>query len=145
MTENKDTQNQEKPKEKEKRKHSALDDFGNQVEKIAVKTAESIKKVVDKALSSRNTVLTIRVNDDSNKKLNMLVDSGLFKSRSESAAFLIQEGIKKQEVLFDKISSKLERIEKIRDDLKKIVSEEFETQPPKSKSQSKKTATKSPQ
>jgi len=145
MTDNINTKNQTEPEEKEKKKHSALDDFGNQVEKIAVKTAESIKKVVDKALSSRNTVLTIRVNDESNKKLNMLVNSGLFKSRSESAAFLIQEGIKKQEVLFDKISSKLERIEKIRDDLKKIVSEEFESQPPKPKSQSKKTTTKSPQ
>lgn len=144
MTDNEDTQKQEDPGEKEKRKPSALDDFGNHVEKIAIKTAESIKKVVDKALSSRNTVLTIRVNDESNKKLNMLVDSGLFKSRSESAAFLIQEGIKKQEGLFDKISSKLERIEKIRDDLKKIVSEEFESQPPKPKPQSKKTATKSP-
>ncbi len=145
MTENNDTKSQEEPKEKEKKKSSALDDFGNQVEKIAVKTAESIKKVVDKALSSRNTVLTIRVNDESNKKLNMLVDSGLFKSRSESAAFLIQEGIKKQEVLFDKIFSKLERIEKIRDDLKMIVSEEFESQPPKPKAQPKKKATKSPQ
>ncbi len=145
MTDNKDTKSQEKHGEKEKRKQSALDDFGNQVEKIAIRTAESIKKVVDKALSSRNTVLTIRVNDEGNKKLNMLVESGLFKSRSESAAFLIQEGIKKQEVLFDKISNKLERIEKIRKDLEKIVSEEFENQPAKPKSQSKKTSTKSPQ
>lgn len=145
MTESTDTKNQEKPEDKEKKKQSALDDFGNQVEKIAVKTAESIKKVVDKALSSRNTVLTIRVNDECNTKLNMLVDSGLFKSRSESAAFLIQEGIKKQEVLFDKISSKLERIEQIRHDLKKIVSEEFESQPAKPKPPPKKKSTKSPQ
>lgn len=145
MTESNDTQNPEQPEDAEKKKQSALDDFGNQVEKIAVKTAESIKKVVDKALSSRNTVLTIRVNDECNTKLNMLVDSGLFKSRSESAAFLIQEGIKKQEVLFDKISSKLERIEKLRHDLKKIVSEEFENQPPKPKPPAKKKSTKSPQ
>ena len=143
MTNNKDTKNHQEPEEK--KKQSALDDFGNQVEKIAVKTAESIKRVVDKALASRNTVLTIRVNDESNKKLNMLVNSGLFKSRSESAAFLIQEGIKKQEVLFDKISSKLERIEQIRHDLKKIVSEEFESKHPKPKTQSTKKATKSPQ
>jgi Arc/MetJ-type ribon-helix-helix transcriptional regulator len=143
MTENKDPKPQDKAEEK--KKQSALDDFGNHVEKIAVKTAESIKKVVDKALSSRNTVLTIRVNDECNTKLNMLVDSGLFKSRSESAAFLIQEGIKKQEVLFDKISSKLARIEQIRNDLKQIVSEEFENQPPKPKSPPKKKSTKSPQ
>jgi len=145
MSDNNDTNSQQEHQNKEKKKQSALDEFGDHVEKIAVKTAESIKKVVDKALSSRNTVLTIRVNDESNKKLNMLVDSGLFKSRSESAAFLIQEGIKRQEVLFDKISSKLERIEKIRLDLKQIVSEEFVTQPPESKSKSKKKTTKSPQ
>jgi Arc/MetJ-type ribon-helix-helix transcriptional regulator len=125
---NKEQKEDQKPKqdqEQEKKRQSAFDEFGNQVEKIAVKTAESIRKVVDKALASRNTVLTIRVNDECNRKMNMLVDSGLFKSRSESAAFLIQEGIKNQGVLFSKISSKLDEIEKIRGELQKVVSEEF--------------------
>lgn len=112
-------------RQQEKKRQSAFDDFGNQVEKIAVKTAESIRKVVDKALASRNTVLTIRVNDESSRKMSMLVDSGLFKSRSESAAFLIQEGIKNQDALFKKISAKLGEIEKIREELQKVVSEEF--------------------
>jgi len=111
---------------KEKKRQSPLDEFGNQVEKFATKTAESIKKVIDKALSSRNTVLTIRVNDESNKKMNMLVEAGLFKSRSESAAFLIQEGIKYHETLFTKISGKLEKIDKIKEDLKTIVFEDTE-------------------
>jgi hypothetical protein len=118
---------QTQEQEQKKKRQSTFDEFGNQVEKIAVKTAESIRKVVDKALASRNTVLTIRVNDESNRKMNMLVDAGLFKSRSESAAFLIQEGIKNQESLFNKISIKLDKIEKIRKELKKVVSEEFST------------------
>jgi len=118
-------QDQTQDQKQEKKRQSAFDDIGNQVEKIAVKTAESIRKVVDKALASRNTVLTIRVNDDSSRKMSMLVDSGLFKSRSESAAFLIQEGIKNQDVLFNKISAKLDEIEKIREELQKVVSEEF--------------------
>jgi len=118
-------QDHEQEQEQEKKRQSAFDEFGNQVEKIAVKTAESIRKVVDKALAARNTVLTIRVNDECNRKMNMLVDSGLFKSRSESAAFLIQEGIKNQGALFNKISSKLDEIEKIRGELQKVVSEEF--------------------
>jgi len=99
-------------------------EFGDQVETFAVKTAESIKNAIDKALEARNTVLTIRVNDDSNKKLNMLVDSGLFRSRSESAAFLIEQGIKAQEPLFNKIANKLETIEKLKEELKKIISDE---------------------
>ncbi|MFB0565941.1 MAG: hypothetical protein ACETWK_09725 [Candidatus Aminicenantaceae bacterium] len=115
-----------KTQNKTKKEHqSKLDELGTQVEKIAVRTAESIKKVIDRALAARNTVLTIRVNDESNRKLGMLVDARLFKSRSESAAFLIQEGIKNQELLFTKIENKLEKIEKIRKELKNIVSQEI--------------------
>ena len=124
--ENKKTKQKTKSAKKEKKHPSTLDELGAQVEKIAVKTAESIKKVIDKAMVARNTVLTIRVNDESNEKLRMLVDVGLFKSRSESAAFLIQEGIKSQEALFAKISTKIKRIDKIKDELKDIVSEEVE-------------------
>jgi Arc/MetJ-type ribon-helix-helix transcriptional regulator len=123
----KDTKKQNGTETKEKKQqHKAFEDLGDQVEKFAVKTAESIRKVIDRALSSRNTVLTIRVNDESNRKLNMLVEAGLFKSRSESAAFLIEEGLKSQEALFSKISDKMEKMEKIRDELKSIVSEEVE-------------------
>jgi Arc/MetJ-type ribon-helix-helix transcriptional regulator len=126
-----DTRKEPLSQDKEKKQHRPLDDFGNQVEKFAVKTAESIRKVIDRALASRNTVLTIRVNDESNKKLNMLVEAGLFKSRSESAAFLIEEGIKSQRDLFAKITDKLEKMEKIREELKVIVSKEVEVRPAK--------------
>ena len=111
---------------KKKAHRDTFEDIGNQVEKFASKTAESIKKVLDKTLSSRNTVLTIRVDETSNTKLNMLVDSGIFRSRSESAAFLINEGIKSQESLFSRIVSKLEKIDKIKQELSGIISEEIE-------------------
>lgn len=117
-------ENEEKKSTAKKEKgqvEEAFSEIGGQMEKFAVKTAESIKKAIDKALSSRNTVLTIRVNEESNKKLNMLVDAGLFKSRSESAAFLIEEGIKSQEPLFSKITDKLETIDKIKEELKTII------------------------
>lgn len=126
--ENKKATKKTKSENKKKKHHITLDELGAQVEKIAVKTAESIKKVIDKAMVARNTVLTIRVNDESKEKLRMLVDVGLFKSRSESAAFLIQEGIKNQEALFSKISTKLKKIDKIKDELKDIVSEEIESE-----------------
>ncbi|MDH4273218.1 MAG: hypothetical protein OEW18_14685 [Candidatus Aminicenantes bacterium] len=100
---------------------SAFSEIGDQMERLATKTAESIKKAIDKALASRNTVLTIRVNEESNKKLNMLVETGLFRSRSESAAFLIEAGIRSQDVLFSRIKDKLETIDKIREELRTIV------------------------
>ena len=124
--ENKKTKKETKSEKKSKKHQSTLDELGTHMEKFAVKTAESIKKVIDKAMVSRNTVLTIRVNDESNKKLRMLVDAGLFKSRSESAAFLIQEGVKSQEALFSMISSKLKKIDQIKAELRNIVSKEIE-------------------
>jgi len=140
----KETKKESHTAQKEKKQqHKAFEDFGDQVEKFAVKTADSIKKVIDRALSSRNTVLTIRVNDESNKKLNMLVEAGLFKSRSESAAFLIEEGLKSQEALFSKITDKLEKMEKIREELKDIVSKEVvkKPKPPEQPEKKKKTPT----
>lgn len=113
-------------KDKKQQYQAKLDELGTQVEKFAIKTAASIKNAIDQALSARNTVLTIRVNEESNRKLHMLVDAGLFKSRSESAAFLIEEGIKNQSYLFQKITEKLEKIDKIKEELKSIVSEEID-------------------
>ncbi len=139
------TTQETKTKQKATKHQSTLDDLGSQVEKFAVRTAESIKKVIDKALASRNTVLTIRVNEDSDKKLRMLVDAGLFKSRSESAAFLIHEGTKSQESLFTKISSQMHKIDKIKTELKDIISQEMaevETQSKDAETQSKKTTKK---
>ena len=111
--------------EERKQVKGKLDELTLQVEKVATKTAESIKKLIEKALSARNTVLTIRVNEEANEKLNMLVQAGIFKSRSESAAFLIQSGIKSQKELFDKINDKLKQIEKLRKELRETVAKEI--------------------
>ncbi len=146
IMENKKNTQETKSKSKAKKHQGTFDELGSQVEKFAVKTAESIKKVIDKAMASRNTVLTIRVNEDSDNKLRMLVEAGLFKSRSESAAFLIHEGIKCQEPLFTKISSQMHKIEKIKTELKDIISEEMtkvETPSKEVKTPSKKTTKKS--
>ncbi|UCH92728.1 MAG: hypothetical protein JSV88_20865 [Candidatus Aminicenantes bacterium] len=111
--------------DRDDRQKNVFEEFGDSVGKFATKTFESIKQTIDRSLSSRNTVLTIRVNDEANTKLNMLVEAGIFNSRSESAAFLIEEGIKHQQGLFGKISEKLEKIKKIKDELKDIVTDEM--------------------
>lgn len=119
---NEETTNKESQKEQQK---NVFEEFGEQVEKFATRTMESIKKTIDRAMDSRNTVLSIRVNEEANEKLGMLVEAGIFKSRSESAAFLIEEGIKKQETLFHKITERLEKITRLKDELKNIVSDEM--------------------
>ena len=105
-----------------------LQDIGDQIGDFAQKTVETIRTTIERSLSGRNTVLSIRVSEETNEKLGMLVEAGLFKSKSESAAFLIDEGIKKQSAMFEKVVDKMDEINKLRDDLKNIVSEEIETE-----------------
>jgi Arc/MetJ-type ribon-helix-helix transcriptional regulator len=63
----------------------------------------------------------VRVNDEALKRLDELVQSGIFKSRSESAAFLISEGVRAQEALFARIAEKISEIERLRSELKTII------------------------
>jgi hypothetical protein len=99
----------------------SVKDVAQKTGEVVNKATESISKAIESALSSRDHVVMVRVNDESLKRLDALVQSGIFKSRSESAAFLIGEGIKGQSVLFDSIAQKIEEIERLRSELKSIV------------------------
>jgi hypothetical protein len=63
----------------------------------------------------------VRVNDDALKHLDMLVEADITKSRSESAAFLITEGIKANQDLFGKIGSITDQIAALRAQLRETV------------------------
>jgi len=112
----------------ETRQKSGFDELASSVKEVAQKTGEainkateSIGKAIDSALAARDHVVMVRVNDDSLKSLDALVQTGIFKSRSEAAAFLISEGVKAQSVLFDRISERIKEIERLRAELKGIV------------------------
>lgn len=107
---------------------SGFDEIASSVKEVAQKTGEalnkateSIGKAIESALSARDHVVMVRVNDDSLKSLDALVQSGIFKSRSEAAAFLISEGVKAQSALFERISQRIAEIERLRSELKGIV------------------------
>ena len=112
----------------EPQQSNTFDDIASSVKEVAQRTGEvvskateSISKAIESALSARDHVVMVRVNEESLRKLDALVQSGIFKSRSESAAFLIGEGIKSQSALFDSIAQKIEEIERLRSELKSIV------------------------
>ncbi|MDQ7779579.1 MAG: hypothetical protein RDV41_07700 [Planctomycetota bacterium] len=84
--------------------------------------ADHLKKAMDSVLSvARGNVIMVRVNDETLKRLDELVEVGLFRSKSDSAAFLISEGVKAQKIVFDKISNKATEIAKLRQELRKIL------------------------
>ena len=94
--------------------------------KDALERVESLGKTLGSALQDRGNVVMVRVNDDALKHLDMLVEADVTKSRSESAAFLINEGMKANQELFDKISSVTEQIIALRAQLRESVNIEPE-------------------
>jgi hypothetical protein len=64
------------------------------------------------------------LSEPSSDAIDTLVSAGIFKGRAEAAAFLIDEGIKAQSGLFQRIQNKLGEIERIRQELRTSVSEE---------------------
>ena len=78
----------------------------------------------------RNNVVMVRVDEENLSRIDELVESGQFNSRSEATAFLIGEGIKSKQEMFDKIAEKVSQIQNLRDELGTMIAED--TNPPES-------------
>jgi len=77
-------------------------------------------------LKDRTNVVMVRVDQDTAVALDALVEAGVAKSRSQSAAFLLREGIKAQSELFGKINAKIQEIQKLKEDLRNSLGIETE-------------------
>lgn len=93
---------------------TTLRDFFNRV-------PETVNKAVERAMNVRDTTVLIRLSESSSDAIDTLVSAGIFKGRADAAAFLIDEGIKAQAALFQRIQDKLGEIEKLRDELRHSV------------------------
>ena len=91
----------------------------------AVAGVETAKEVVKSRLpndrQARDNVVMVRVDKDSLDKLDELVEAELAGSRSEAAAFLISEGIKSREPLFEAIAAKVSEIRKAKEELRVLL------------------------
>jgi hypothetical protein len=85
-----------------------------------------IKGALDTALVGRGNVIMVRVNDETLRAIDMLVEAGVCKSRSEGAAFLINQGIKASSALYDRISGITDQITELKGKLREIVTGEKE-------------------
>lgn len=115
------TINEERPAEEPRSKETTGSKKGKDVVSMASDVAAKIKEALDQALSGRANVLMIRVNDETLKHLDMLVEADICKSRSQSAAFLITEGIKANQPLFQQIGVVTEQIAVLRAQLREMV------------------------
>ncbi len=97
--------------------------------KLAGSVGQSLKDTVQDTIQAmrgtgRDGVVMVRVNQESMERIDELIETGLVGSRSEAAAYLVAEGIKANQDLFDKISSKMEAIRKAREELQSLLKEE---------------------
>jgi hypothetical protein len=102
-------------------------DLGNRVKEAASFVAkgisfgaENVQSIVKRALHAREHVLMVRVNDETLERISDLKDAGLFRSRSEAAAYLIAEGIVAKQDLYDRIQEKIREMQKIKEELRML-------------------------
>lgn len=85
------------------------------------KQVENIGQALGDALQGRGNVVMVRVNDEALSYLDMLVEADVVKSRSEAAAWLINEGVNANQTLFQEIGKVTEQISALRDKLRETV------------------------
>ena len=84
----------------------------------------SILGAIKAIRSSRTSVVMARISKENLQRLDDLVDCGLTNSRSESAAFLIAEGVKARAELYEKIHEHSQVIRNAREELRRLLGEE---------------------
>ena len=93
-------------------------------ETVGENLRDTIKQTLKGVRAARDSVVMVRVNKDSLGRMDELVEAGLVGSRSEAAAFLIAEGIKTRQGLFDKIASKIDGIREAKEELRRLLDED---------------------
>lgn len=113
-------------REEEDETKAGSDRMGSSVRDIAARIPESlssigrdISRTIERAIAAKDDyVVAVKVSHESQERLEQLVQAGVFRSRADAAAFLIDEGIKAQTALFDRVSQKLSEIERLRAELR---------------------------
>jgi len=117
-------ENQEEPKTNESEEQTVPPSSSKTHEpgiKNAWKQVENIGQALGDALQGRGNVVMVRVNDEALSYLDMLVEADVVKSRSEAAAWLINEGVAANQSLFQKIGDVTQQISALREKLRETV------------------------
>jgi Arc/MetJ-type ribon-helix-helix transcriptional regulator len=104
---------------------ASLEDFKSSVKEFAQRLPGQIGKAIE-SIQARMNAITVQVDDETQEKIDHLVEAGIFKNRSESAAYLIHEGIKARAEVFAAIDDRLAEIERMRSKLRDLLSEPHE-------------------
>jgi hypothetical protein len=103
---------------------SSMRDMAARIPEQLSAIGRDISRTIERAISAKDDyMLAVKVSQDAQLRLGQLVQAGVFGTRAEAAAFLIDEGIKTQGPLFERVEQKLAEIERLRAELRGLVGE----------------------
>lgn len=103
---------------------SSVRDIASRIPESLSAIGRDISRTIEKAISAKDDyVVAVKVTPESQEKLEALVQAGVFRNRAEAAGFLIEEGIKTQSALFERVRQKLSEIERLRAELRGLIAD----------------------
>lgn len=106
------------------RNTSSVREIASRIPESLSAIGRDISRTIERAISAKDDyVVAVKVSHEAQEKLEQLVQAGVFRNRAEAAAYLIDEGIKTQTALFDRVQQKLAEIERLRAELRGMIIE----------------------
>jgi len=103
---------------------SSVRDIASRIPESLSAIGRDISRTIERAMSAKDDyVVAVKISPGAQEKVDQLVAAGIFRNRAEASAFLIEEGIKTQTALFDRVQQKLAEIERLRAELRGMVNE----------------------
>ena len=103
---------------------SSVRDIASRIPESLSAIGRDISRTIEKAISAKDDyVVAVKISPEAQEKLEALVQAGVFRSRAEAAGFLIDEGIKTQSALFERVRQKLAEIERLRAELRGLIAD----------------------
>jgi Arc/MetJ-type ribon-helix-helix transcriptional regulator len=110
--------------EERTRTASSVRDIASRIPESLSAIGRDISRTIERAISAKDDyVVAVKIPPAAQEKVDQLVSAGIFRNRAEAAGFLVEEGIKTQSALFDRVQQKLAEIERLRAELRGIVNE----------------------
>ena len=102
---------------------SSMRDTLHRIPESLSSIGRDISRTIERAISAKDDyVVAVKLSQEAQDKIDQLVAAGVFRSRAEAAAFLIDEGINAQSELFGRVGQKLSEIERLRAELRGMIS-----------------------
>lgn len=112
------------PNDAQGRTASSVRDIASRIPESLSAIGRDISRTIEKAISAKDDyVVAVKISPEAQDKLEQLVQAGVFRNRAEAAGFLIEEGIKTQSALFERVKQKLAEIERLRAELRGLIAD----------------------